>query len=305
MAIKITIPGIIRLAWLRTPDEVIAANDSGVVQRSLSGLGGLVQRSIAAKLAVFRTADGDVWPAFRDREDPLRAARQIELETALSDTRGLLKRLAPEIEALANYIRGGSTNRPPEIIVQQMVGRLFFADYAASEESYDAALTLQTWVSGGPIKSYLLKMGGDLERALDLILTLARGNTSCAHATAIAMANIANAIEQMRRLAQTRENLKILSPQEAIASTLRAPKQVIRELRDGGRFCGTRLGARTLVILRLESARRQKPEAGIEFFAKGWNQCPAHAIVPALLAEIWKRRKPLRHERLRALPLVD
>jgi hypothetical protein len=29
--------------------------------------------------------------------------------------------------------------------------------------------------------------------------------------------------------------------------------------------------ARTLVILRLETARRQKPDAGIEFFAKGWN----------------------------------
>ena len=57
MAMRITIPGIIRLAWLTDPDEVIAANDSGVVQRSLSGLGGLVQRSIAAKLAVFRTPE--------------------------------------------------------------------------------------------------------------------------------------------------------------------------------------------------------------------------------------------------------
>ncbi|MFY9687590.1 MAG: hypothetical protein WAJ88_17460 [Pseudolabrys sp.] len=291
MAIRITIPGIIRLAWLRTPDEVIAANDSGLVQRSLSGLGGLVQRSIAAKLAVFRTADGDIWPAFRDRSDPLRTTRQNELQAALSDTRGLLKRLALETGTLATYVRSGSANRPPEIIVQQMVGRLFFPDYAASEESYDAARTLQTWVSSGPIKSYLLKCSGELERARDLIVTLARGNTSCAHATAIAMENIVNAIERMRRLAQTGDNLQRLSPQEAIASTLRAPKQVVRETRDGGRVYGTHLGARTLVILRLETARRKKPEAGIEFFAKGWNQCPAHAIVPALLAEVWKKAK--------------
>src|SRR6185436_7342258 len=201
MAIKITIPGIIRLAWLSDPDEVIAANDSGVVQRSLSGLGGLVQRSIAAKLAVFRTPDGD--PAFRNRGDPLRRTRQSDLEQALSHTRVLLKRVAPETGALATYIRSGSINRPPEIVVQQMVGRLFFPDYAASEESYDAARALQTWVSGGPIKSYLLKSSGALERALDLIVTLARGDTSCAHATAIAMHNIVNAIERMRQLAQT------------------------------------------------------------------------------------------------------
>ena len=291
MAMRITIPCIIRLAWLTDPDEVIAANDSGVVQRSLSGLGGLVQRSIAAKLAVFRTADGDIWPAFRDRADPLRTMSQSELEKALADTRGLLKRVAPETGALATYIRSGSTNRPPEITVQQMVGRLFVPDYAASEESYDAARALQTWISGGPIKSYLLKCSGELERALDLIITLARGNTSCAHATAIAMENIVEAIERMRRLAQTSDNLEKLSPQEAIAATLRAPKQVVRETRDGGRVCGTHLGARTIVVLRLETARRQKPEAGIEFFAKGWNQCPAHAIVPAVLTEIWKKAK--------------
>ena len=291
MAMRITIPGIIRLAWLTDPNEVIAANDSGGVQRSLSGLGGLVQRSIAAKLAVFRTADGDIWPAFRDRPDPLRTMSQSELEKTLADTRGLLKRVAPETGAIAPYIRSGSTNRPLEITVQQMVGRLFFPDYAASEESYDAARALQTWISGGPIKSYLLKCSGELERALDLIITLARGNTSCAHATAIAMENIVEAIERMRGLAQTSDNLKKLSPQEAIAATLRAPKQVVRETRDGGRVCGTHLGARTLVVLRLETARRQKPEAGIEFFAKGWNQCPAHAIVPALLTEIWKKAK--------------
>ena len=146
-------------------------------------------------------------------------------------------------------------------------------------------------MSGGPIKSYLLKLSGKLERALDLIVTLARGNTSCAHATAIAMQNIVDVIERMRRLAQTSDNLEKLNPQEAIASTLRAPKQVVRETRDGGHVCGTHLGARTLVVLRLETARRQKPEAGIEFFAKGWNQCPAHGIVPALLADIWKKAK--------------
>jgi hypothetical protein len=72
---------------------------------------------------------------------------------------------------------------------------------------------------------------------------------------------------------------------------LRAPKQVVRETRDAGRVCGMHLGARTLVVLRLECARRQKPDAGIEFFAKGWNQCPAHAIVPALLADVWKKAK--------------
>src|SRR4029078_11603160 len=113
MAKRTKIPAIIRLAWLRSPDEIVAANDSGVVQRSLSGLGGLVQRSIAAKLAVFPTPDRDTWPAFRDRAAPLRTKHQKELEKTLSDTRTLLKRVAPETGALASYIRSGSNNRHP------------------------------------------------------------------------------------------------------------------------------------------------------------------------------------------------
>ncbi len=71
MAITITIPGIIRLVAVKTPDEILAVNDASMVGRSLSGRGGLLHRSVAAKLAVFRTPDGDIWPAFRDRLDPL------------------------------------------------------------------------------------------------------------------------------------------------------------------------------------------------------------------------------------------
>src|SRR5205814_1651137 len=146
MAFTISIPGIIRLVAVTTPEEVLAVNDATVVGRSLSGRGGLVNRSIAAKLAVFRTPDGDVWPAFRDRLDPSRVAHQAALEAALSDIGPLLRRIAPEIVELGGYVRDGAADRSPGVIVQQAVGRLFFADYVASEESYDAARKLQSWL---------------------------------------------------------------------------------------------------------------------------------------------------------------
>jgi hypothetical protein len=41
-------------------------------------------------------------------------------------------------------------------------------------------------------------------------------------------------------------------------------------------------------LLAVESARQQRPDSGIAFFGGAWNQCPAHGIVPALLAEVWK-----------------
>ena len=47
MAFGVYIPGICRLVFIRTPDEVRAVNDATVTARSLSGRGGLVNRAIA------------------------------------------------------------------------------------------------------------------------------------------------------------------------------------------------------------------------------------------------------------------
>ncbi len=272
MAFTINIPGIIRLVAVKTPDEVLAVNDASMVERSLSGRGGLVNRSVAAKLAVFRTADGDIWPAFRDRLDPLRAAHQAALEAALSNVGPLLRRIAPEIAELGGYVRDGAAHRSTGVIVQQAVGRLFFADYAASEESYDAARTLQTWLSAGPLRAFWIRRSGALQASLDRIMDFSRGDMACAHATALAMDNIVRSIELMRRLARHGDNLAKIGPQDAL----------------GGRAGPVRLRARSLVLLAVESARRQRPDPGFAFFASAWNRCPAHSIVPALLADVWQ-----------------
>jgi hypothetical protein len=288
VAFTITIPGIIRLAVVKTPAELRAVNDASTVYRSLSGLGGLANRSVAAKLAVFRTPDGDIWPAFRDRLDPLRATRQAALEAELSNVEVLRRRIAPEIAELGSYVRNGTVHRSTGVIVQQAVGRLFFADYAASEESYDAACTLQTWSSAGPLRAFWIRHSGALQSSLDRIMDLSRGDMACAHATALAMGNIVRSIELMRSLAGQGDNLAKVKPQEALARTLRAPAHVVREVRDGGSAGPFRLRARSLVLLAVESAHQQSPDPGIAFFAGAWNQCPAHRIVPALLADVWE-----------------
>jgi hypothetical protein len=288
VAFTITIPGIIRLVVVKRPDELVAVNDASMVGRSLSGRGGLLNRPIAAKLAVFRTPDGDIWPAFRDRLDPLRAARQEALEGALSDVEALLRRIAPEIAELASYVRTGAAHRSTGVIVQQAVGRLFFDDYAASEESYDAARTLQSWLSAWPLRMFWLKRSGALQASLDRIIHLSRGDMACAHATALAMENIVKSVELMRRLACQGDNLAKIEPQDALVQTLRAPARVLREARDGGRAGPVRLRARSLVLLAVENARRQHPVPSFAFFASAWNRCPAHSLVPALLADVWR-----------------
>lgn len=272
--------------WVTAPAEISALNDAPQVRRSLSGRGGLINRASAEKFVPFRTPDGDLWPAFRDRLDPLRRARQIELDVALADTVALLQRISPEIAALAGYVAGTATTEHPGPIVQQAIGRLFFEDYAADAQSYDAAATLSAWLAAGPLRSRRLRRSG-LQSALDRIMTRARGDTACAHATGIALHNVVTSIGLMRELAGSGDNLARLTPREATARTLRAPAIVAREARDGALIGSVRLRARSLVLLRVESARRKSSDEAFAFFGGQWNRCPAHALVPALLAEVW------------------
>ena len=291
MAFTISIPGIIRLVVVKRPDELVAVNDAGLIQRSLSGRGGLANRLIAAKIAVFRAADGNIWPAFRDQLDPLRAENQKTLEAALSDVGPLLQRIAPEITELGGYVGNGRSARNVGVIVQQAVGRLFFAEYEASDDSYEAARTLQDWSTAWPLRAYWMRRSGVLQASLDRIVGLSRGNMACAHATALAMKNIVMSIELMRELASRGDNLVRIEPQDALAHSLRAPARVFREARDGARAGSVRLPARSLVLLAMASAHRQHPVPSFAFAASAWNRCPAHSIVPALLMDVWQRAR--------------
>ncbi|UPK23667.1 hypothetical protein [Bradyrhizobium sp. 195] len=289
MALIMTIPGLVRLALVRKPDELLRVNDAATVTRSLSGRGGLFNRSVAAKLAVFRGPDGDIWPAFRDRHDPLRAAHQASLESALSKIDALLQQIAPEIAELGDYVGGRRAHRSKGVVVQQAVGRLFFPDYVASEESYAAARTLQAWLSAWPLRAAWLRHSGALKAALDRIQAASRGDIACAHATALAMDNIVKSIELMRELALHGDNLAKIEPKDASLRTLRAPARVVREARDGDFIGLIRLRSRTLVLLAVENARQQRAsDPGFAFFAGAWNQCPAHSLVPALLSNVWQ-----------------
>jgi len=287
LAQSFNIPGLLRIVLVGTPDEIAEANDAVGVDRPLSGRGGLVNRMIARKLCPFTGAHGESWPAFASRLDPLRAKGQRDLEQRLSDADELLARIAAEVAELGKFVRGRNSAKPLGVLVQQAIGRLFFADYAATEDSYRAAVVASGWLSAGPLKSLYLRRSGRLRAALDQLMELARGDIFCAHGTALALHNIVESVEAMRKLARSGNALKELSPAEIATRTLRAPPRVVREARDAGSIADVRHGARALIVMAVDSARKRGPDSGA-FFAGHWNQCPAHAFVPKLLAEIWR-----------------
>jgi hypothetical protein len=289
VGISLRIPGLVTLVVVRTPSEVGAIDDARGIDRLLSGRGGLINRMIASKLAVFRTFEGLAWPAFSARADTVRSRHQDELEARLSGgADSLLERIRPDIAALAACVRDGNAADTIGISVQQAVGKLFFPDYVADADSYDAARTLTKWPSAGPLASWRLRRSGKLQRAIDLVMTRARGDTACAHATALAMHNIVDSVVLMQGLWRKSGTPAQLSAQDAVKQVLRAPPRIIREARDEIAVGGTRVRARSLVMLSVEAARKASPDDGFGFFAGHWNRCPAHAFVPRLLARIWE-----------------
>jgi hypothetical protein len=288
MAISISVPGLLKLVVVRTAAEVLAMNAAVGIDRPLSGRGGLVNRAIGNKLAPFRAPSGESWPAFCSRLDPLRIQHSNEVAAKLADVPAQLQRLSGEIGELAAYVRGNATARPAGMVVQQIVGRLFFDDYRASPQSHGAAETLSAWLKAGPLKTLVMRRSGKVPLAADAVLTHARGNTACAHGTGIALHNIVESVELMRKLARSGAQLRQLSPSEAVAQTLRAPPRAVREARDRADAGNVRVRERSIILLGVESARKRSSDPGIAFFTGQWNQCPAHAFVPALLAEIWK-----------------
>jgi hypothetical protein len=288
MAISIRIPGLLNLVVARKAAEILAMNAAVGIDRPLSGRGGFVNRAIGNKLTPFRGRNGESWPAFCSRHDPVRMAHSGEVAAKLADVPAELRRLSGEIGELAAYVRGKPTARPPGMAVQQIVGRLFFDDYRATPQSYKAAETLSAWLKAGPLRTLIMRRRGKVPPAVDAVLTQARGNTACAHGTGIALHNIVESVELMRKLARSGNGLRQLSPEEAVAQTLRAPPRAVREARDSVGAGSVRVRERSIILLGVESARKQGSDSGIAFFAGQWNECPAHAFVPALLAEIWK-----------------
>jgi hypothetical protein len=292
MAFSINIPRLARLTFIRTPAEAAAAVDAIRIDRMLSGRGGLLNRMAAGKLAPFLSADGPHWPAFMSRFDPDRVEGRESLEQKLKDLDGILAALASEIAELAAHVRDRNTAHSPGVLVQQAVGRVFFPDYAATEDSYSAALTVSGWLSAGPIKSLYLRCSGKFQAALDQMIARSRGNLYCAHGTTLAMHNIVDSVKLMRNLARSGSTLKELTPEQAAAKVLRAPRRVIREAQDSAALPDARIRDRALVLISVEAARRGGSDPGA-FFVGHWNQCPAHAFVPALLGRIWLAARAL------------
>jgi hypothetical protein len=95
--------------------------------------------------------------------------------------------------------------------------------------------------------------------------------------------------ERMRELWADPRMRSAASTDAVVRQCTFAPESVLRQAtaREATPVGKVRPG--TLVFLGLEAARQHAPGFDIAFMTKSWAQCPAAAIVPALLRAVWQR----------------
>jgi hypothetical protein len=288
MPTRLRIAPLLDIVLIDDPIQVERLDDDPAISRELSPSGGWLHRLLHARIYGTLTVSSAPLPAFARREDPQRALRQEKLERQLSS------RAAPSLDAdamrtLARYVAGVDPVVPVGVAVQQLVGRMFLPGYEATPESYAAAKLIDAWPKADPIRALWWRWSGRLRSSKELVWELAENDPQCIHATALAMHNLVGALDRMRALLKDAPQRRRLTPEQAAAASLIAPRMVLRSCIRETRvpFLKRPLYPGTLVIFRLEKMHKGTADSALALARERWNQCPAHDIVPRLLGEIW------------------
>ncbi|HEU4367114.1 MAG TPA: peroxidase family protein [Methylomirabilota bacterium] len=289
MALRIRIPFVLDLAIVRDDAEMTRLNNDRDISREVSGTGGIFHRLIRKRIESLRVDAARRLPTFEPRANQAREAAQKAAEarlTALASTAQPFDRHA--VATLARYVAGHDPAVPVGVTVQHLVGRMLDPAYVATAESYRAARDVAAVFSACPFRALRVlwwRLTGRLAASKQRIWDLAQNDPVVIHATALAMHQLVESLARMRKAMRT-DGPWDTTPAEAAAWALSAPPRLVREcvMKTKG---ATRFRRGTLVFFRLGKIHKDTESNDLGFSRKQWSECPAHAIVPRLLADVW------------------
>jgi hypothetical protein len=304
MARRIRFPGLVDIVRVSEPVEIRSANEEPRLDRRFVARGPLLNRLITRRIRKWFTIKGEPLPSLAPRDDAVRSERQRELAAALNPADGHALWTDAQLARLADFVRGEIFREDAAITCQEVVGKLFYANYQADRESCQAAQLIDRFRDGFSPEQILWQISGKLRRARDLLVDRARQDRWAMHGSAIGVHGIVHALERMRDLRASSEATS-LDEDAVIGRCLAPPKQVPRTVETmlSTPIAAERLRPGTVVILQLEAAGERAPDAETVFMYGHWNACPAQAFVIALVRAVWRRslKEDGRNERGRHL----
>lgn len=284
---RLHIPGIVDLLRVDSASAINEIADDIRFDRHYVPRGPLLNRIILARVRKILAFDGFPLPPVAERGPVRPLPSQLATEARLSSViNGGIS--GPDVDALAAYVRGEGDKRRVGALAQQVVGRLFEATYRADDESWSAAKVLgQAPSSFNPFKRLYWWVTGAIDKARALLADKANYDPTGLHATGVAIHNLVDAFINMRALygdAATRDHHSV---EAAVALSIVAPRQVLRQPVQAGLCAQGEFTANTLVLLQLQKANAADPGYDTSLMVGSWSQCPAHKWVPALLSAVW------------------
>ena len=286
MGRRIRIPGLIDLLVADRPGEIVSLADDPALARGGPVSGPLINRWIQGNVLRALRTDTAPLPSALPREDDARAAAQ----------RALADRLNPEntpwddesLDAIAGALCDGPVQLGP--LCQQAIRRLFVPEYTATEETWRAAKTMDAAArSLNPLRRLVWMLTNRVSRAQRTLAETVNGDPAAVHATGIAVHTFVRCVGNLEAVLGDKVRRRTLSAKAVIGSALAAPKAVLRRCPHHATTMAGPVDPGTLVLLRLDDAVSLTADPRIAFLSESWSFCPAHRLVPAMLAEIWFR----------------
>lgn len=287
---RIRIPGIVDIVSSDDGAEIEAFAQDQNLDRDYRDHSILTNGQILQRVQDTLQIGGKPFPTVSPRCAEGRAAAQEALWKRLGSLSAGYAEGPDELEYLAAFVRGVGPDDACGPLVQQVVGQLFSPNFKATAESWNAALVLNQAprTLNLPLLAWW-KITGRLNQAKKLLSDMVAGDLAAVHAIGVALHNIVSGVNLMRELYKDPSNRTSLSPETASERCIFAPASVLRQpLASEGSASG-KLETGTVVILNLQTANAEKPNADLAFLRNTWSQCPAERWVPALLEGVWRR----------------
>jgi Animal haem peroxidase len=291
VARRLRIPFLLDVAIVNDDAEMTRLDSEPALRRGPPDRGPLLHRLLSKRIRDTFSVDdnGGLLPTFEPRDDAARAERQQQTEAWLTEMAATSHPFDHDaVAALAQYVAGADGKVPVGVIVQQIVGRMFDCSYTATRESYEAARVVNAVLSSCPVdmaRTLWWKLSGRLAASRALLWRLANDDPIVIHSTAIAIHNIVDSLKRMRA-AMRADGPWCATPAQAVEEALVAPPRLMRQCVHATKHS---LRPGTLVFFDLEGMHRGTESNDLAFVRRQWNQCPAHAIVPRLLQDVWRQ----------------
>lgn len=287
---RIHIPGLVDIVQTDDAAEIKSMAGDQNLDRAYTDHSIPTNAHILQRVRDILQIDGKPFPTVAPRCAAGRAEAQEALWKRLTALAPNYSAGPESLEPLAAFVRGVGDLDTCGPLVQQAVGSLFATNFKATQETWNAALVLdEAPRTLNPVLLAKWAVTGEVDKAKQLLAGMLEGDLAAVHAVGIAVHNIVKGVNLMRQLYCDPSSRAALTSDSVASRCVFAPDKILRQPIAPEDSTSGELATGTLIILNLQAANANAPDAGLAFLRGAWSQCPAEAWVPALLEGIWRR----------------